>query len=111
MPYVVMAACIDVLDRTCVDNCPVDSIYQGERASYIQPDECIECGACVDVCPVDAIAHDSEVPADQRAHVADNAAFFAEVLTGRDGPIGSPQGAAALGPVGVDTPLVSQHPR
>jgi NAD-dependent dihydropyrimidine dehydrogenase PreA subunit len=29
---------------------------------YINPDECIECGACEPECPVNAIFHESAVP-------------------------------------------------
>jgi len=42
---------------------------------------------------------------------ADNAAFFFETLTGRDEPLGSPGGAAKVGPLGVDTPLVASLPK
>jgi NAD-dependent dihydropyrimidine dehydrogenase PreA subunit len=35
MPYVIAAACIDVTDRSCMEECPVDCIYEGELvASY-----------------------------------------------------------------------------
>ena len=55
MPYVIGGDCIDVNDRACVDVCPVDCIYVGDRKSYINPAECIDCGACEPECPVDAI--------------------------------------------------------
>ncbi|WP_309145742.1 hypothetical protein [Streptomyces malaysiensis] len=35
-----------------------------------------------------------------------NRRFFADVLPGRDGPLGTPGGAGAVGPLGVDTTLV-----
>ena len=31
MTYVIGESCVDVLDRACVDECPVDCIYEGER--------------------------------------------------------------------------------
>jgi ferredoxin-like protein FixX len=46
MTYVITDACIDVKDKTCLDACPVDCIYEGGRTLYIQPDECIDCGLC-----------------------------------------------------------------
>ena len=46
MTYVIAEPCIDVVDRACVEECPVDCIYEGSRALYIQPDECVDCGAC-----------------------------------------------------------------
>jgi NAD-dependent dihydropyrimidine dehydrogenase PreA subunit len=110
MAFVVTDACVDMLDLACVDHCPVDCIYQGQRSSYIHPDECIECGACTAVCPVDAIVYWEDVPEDQREHIEDNRAFFFETLPHRSAPLGSPGGAADLGRVGVDTPLVSNRP-
>ena len=50
--YVIAEPCIDVLDRACVEECPVDCIYEGARALYIHPDECVDCGACE---PVDGV--------------------------------------------------------
>ena len=47
---------------------------------------------------------------DQRGHLAGNAAFFSETLPGRDGPLGRPGGAAKIGPLGVDTPLIAALP-
>jgi ferredoxin len=61
--------CIGVKDNACVDACPVDCIhpkknttYEDGRPSfeevpqlYIDPVECIDCGACVPVCPLSAI--------------------------------------------------------
>jgi NAD-dependent dihydropyrimidine dehydrogenase PreA subunit len=47
MAYVIAEPCIDVKDKACVDECPVDCIYEGPRMLYIQPDECVDCDACV----------------------------------------------------------------
>jgi NAD-dependent dihydropyrimidine dehydrogenase PreA subunit len=110
LTYVIGAACIDVLDRTCIEECPVDCIYEGARALYIHPDECVDCGACEPVCPVEAIYYEDDLPGDQHAFLADNARFFAEPLPGRDEPLGSPGGAARSGVVGVDTDLVATYP-
>src|SRR5688572_6871970 len=46
MTYTIAEPCIDVKDKACVEECPVDCIYEGERMLYIQPDECVDCGAC-----------------------------------------------------------------
>ncbi|MFI0446365.1 ferredoxin [Actinomadura sp. 6N118] len=109
MPYVIAASCIDVMDRSCIEECPVDCIYEGERKLYINPAECIDCGACEPACPVSAISQDRRVPADQNDFVADNARFFAEPLPGRDAPLGMAGGAGGIGPLGVDTELVATH--
>jgi len=105
MAYVIGVNCIDVTDRACLDVCPVDAIYVGERKSYINVNECIDCGACEPECPVDAIFVDRKARDD--AFVADSIAFFTEPLPGRAAPLGDPGGAAAVGEVGVDTPLVA----
>jgi NAD-dependent dihydropyrimidine dehydrogenase PreA subunit len=107
MTYVIAEPCVDVLDRACVDECPVDCIYEGERALYIHPDECVDCGACEPVCPVEAIYYEDDLPEQWSAFTADNGRFFSETLPGRDAPLGSPGGATKVGPVGVDTPLVA----
>ncbi|MGH3376835.1 MAG: ferredoxin [Actinoallomurus sp.] len=104
MPYVITQGCVDVMDRSCVDECPVDCIYEGRRKLYINPGECIDCGACEPVCPQDAIYHDRRVPAGQAGFAAGNARFFTDVLPGRTEPLGNPRGARKIGPVGGDTP-------
>jgi Ferredoxin len=108
--YVIGEPCIDVMDRACVDECPVDCIYEGGRSLYIHPDECVDCGACEPVCPVEAIYYEDDLPAQWAIHQEDNAKFFAETLPGRDEPLGSPGGATKVGPLGVDTELVASHP-
>ena len=45
-----------------------------------------------------------------QAYAGENARFFAEPLPTRDEPLGSPGGAAKLGVVGADTPLVAALP-
>jgi NAD-dependent dihydropyrimidine dehydrogenase PreA subunit len=107
MPYVIAGGCIDTMDRSCVEECPVDCIYEGDRKLYINPKECIDCGACEPVCPVEAISQDRRVPDEGSQHVEDNRAFFAEVLDGRDEPLGTPGGAHKTGAIGVDTPYAS----
>ena len=37
MTYVIAQPCVDVKDRACVDECPVDCIYEGARSLYIHP--------------------------------------------------------------------------
>ncbi|HEX4787750.1 MAG TPA: ferredoxin family protein [Actinospica sp.] len=114
MAYVIGADCIDVTDRACLDVCPVDCIYVGERKSYINANECIDCGACEPECPVEAIFVDRTArdDPDRAAFLADSRAFFAEPLPGRAEPLGDPGGARKVGDVvGTDTPLVGGYPR
>ena len=109
MPYVIASSCIDVMDRSCVEECPVDCIYEGDRKAYINPKECIDCGACEPVCPVEAISQDRRVADEDHAFVEDNRRFFVEILDGREEPLGAPGGAHKVGVLGVDTPLVAVH--
>jgi NAD-dependent dihydropyrimidine dehydrogenase PreA subunit len=110
LTYVIGEPCVDVMDRACVEECPVDCIYEGARSLYIHPDECVDCGACEPVCPVEAIYYEDDLPEGLKPYQDDNARFFAEPLPGRDQPLGSPGGAAKLGVVGADTELVAGRP-
>ena len=62
MPYVIAEPCVDIKDKSCVEACPVDCIYEIDDQLVINPEECIDCGACVDPCPVNAISHEDELP-------------------------------------------------
>ena len=110
MAYVITATCVDVNDMACVEECPVDCIYEGARKSYIQPSQCINCAACQPVCPVGAIYSARQLPEHLAGDQQDNRAFFVEVLPGRDAPLGSPGGSRRTGPVGVDTPRIAALP-
>ena len=95
------------MDKSCVEECPVDCIYEGDRKLYINPKECIDCGACEPVCPVEAISQDRRVDDEDADFVEDTERFFIELLPGRDAPLGAPGGARKTGPMGVDTPMVA----
>ena len=82
MAYVIAEPCIDMKDKACVDECPVDCIYEGPRMLYIQPDECVDCDACVPVCPVTAIFSDEDLPGEWKQFAAVNAEWFSEAVTG-----------------------------
>lgn len=65
MPYVIAEPCIDVLDLSCVSVCPVDCIHHEEgrdRKLFIDPNECIDCGACEPECPVTAVFPEESLP-------------------------------------------------
>ena len=65
MTYVIAEPCIDVLDRACVNVCPVACIHFDagkDRKLYIDPNECIDCGACEPTCPVQAIYAEFDLP-------------------------------------------------
>jgi len=79
MSYIIGKACEGTCDTACVDVCPVDCIHgpididgMGKEVEgmteaelegmmlYINPAECIDCGACLPECPVEAIADSEE---------------------------------------------------
>ena len=109
MTYVIALPCVDVKDRACVDECPVDCIYEGDRMLYIHPDECVDCGACEPVCPVEAIYYEDDVPSDQAEYYDVNVKFFTDVPVSGE-PVGSPGGAAKLGKIDADHPVVEALP-
>ncbi|MFC1668117.1 DUF362 domain-containing protein [Chlamydiota bacterium] len=41
---------------TCLPECPVEAISEGDPCYLIDADSCTDCGACTEVCPVDAIS-------------------------------------------------------
>lgn len=107
MTFVIGEPCIDYTDRSCIEECPVDCIYEGERKLYINPVECIDCGACEVACPVEAISADRSADPE---FTRDNRRFFEEALPLRAAPIGDPGGSETTGPIGVDTALVAGYP-
>lgn len=94
--------CVDVKDKACLDVCPVDCIYEGERTLYIHPDECIDCHACEPACPVEAIYPVDELPGEWSGYADINREFFAG--------LGSPGGASRTSPTGTDHPAVRNLP-
>lgn len=94
--------CVDVKDRACVEECPVDCIYEGERTLYINPLECVDCGACESVCPTEAIFYEDDLPEEWADYLRANADVFKD--------IGTPGGASSYGPLGKDDPMVAALP-
>lgn len=76
MPYIIAEPCIGTKDASCVAVCPVDCIYEGEDQYYINPDECIDCGACEPECPVEAIFTDDATPEQWVSYIEKNRNFF-----------------------------------
>jgi NAD-dependent dihydropyrimidine dehydrogenase PreA subunit len=77
--YVITDACIGTKDRSCVDVCPVDCIHDegdDDLQLYIDPDECIDCGACEPACPVTAIFAEDDVPANMKAFIEINSLWY-----------------------------------
>ena len=100
MTYIIAEPCVGTCDTACVEVCPVDCIHgphdkEGAGAEakvdgfvpeekdslYIDPEECIDCGACEPECPVEAIFEEREVPEEWNKYIKINYEWF-----GRDYP-------------------------
>lgn len=89
--YVITDPCVDVMDRSCIEVCPVDCIHTGDiqtgdgaggagvdRICYIDPTECIGCNLCLPACPVGAIFTADTAPAAPVAWAEVNALWFTD---------------------------------
>ena len=84
MTFVVTESCIKCKLTDCVEVCPVDCIhptkdepeFEKEEILYIDPAECIDCGACEPACPVEAIFDEESVPDKWKDFTAKNASYY-----------------------------------
>ncbi len=84
MAFIICEPCIGTKDTACVDACPVDCIhprsdednFDDEQQLFIDPEECIDCGACVPECPVEAIFPEDEVPDQWHDYIEINYKWF-----------------------------------
>ncbi|WBC14946.1 4Fe-4S binding protein [Micromonospora sp. WMMA1998] len=84
MTYVIARPCVGHKDTSCYDVCPVNAIhpspdaagFAGAEQLYIDPTECIDCGACEAVCPHDAVYPEAELPEEWESYLKVNADFF-----------------------------------
>ena len=86
MTYVIAEPCIDVLDLSCVSVCPVDCIHYEEgvdRKLFIDPNECIDCGACEPECPVNAIFPEESLPPEWANYTAIDATWYTDKAAAR----------------------------
>jgi ferredoxin len=65
MTFVVTDNCKGCRFTDCVAVCPVECFHGDDEMLYIDPDECIDCGACVPECPVEAIYDEAQLPDDK----------------------------------------------
>ena len=91
MTYIIAEPCVGTCDTACVEVCPVDCIHgpddktgAGAEAKedgfdpegkqlYIDPEECIDCGACEPECPVEAIKSEDDVSDNEQHFIELNA--------------------------------------
>ena len=82
MAYVITDTCTK--DELCVEACPVDCIHPKKDEAafaeapqlYVNPVDCIDCGACVPVCPTNPMFALDELPAESASFAEVNAAHF-----------------------------------
>ena len=86
MTFIITEPCIGTKDTACVDVCPVDCIhptkdepnFEEAEMLFIDPAECIDCGACEPACPVQAIFPEEEVPEKWKAFIPTNYVYFGQ---------------------------------
>ena len=82
MAFVIVDSCTK--DEKCIEVCPVDCIHprkdeaQFEQVSqlFVDPVNCIDCGACVPVCEASAIYAAGELPDNLAAFTEKNAQYY-----------------------------------
>jgi ferredoxin len=97
MAYIIAEPCVGTCDTACVEVCPVDCIHPkkedwdakgydesdlDDKLLYIDPEECIDCGACEPECPVEAIFEESEVPEEWNKYIKMNYDYFGREYSG-----------------------------
>ena len=101
MSFIIGNKCVGVCDTACVAVCPVACIngpieIDGEgwevadmteeqlkdAQLYINPEECIDCGACEPECPVEAIFEESEIPEEWSKFIPLNYEYFDQEYSG-----------------------------
>ncbi len=73
MTFVVTDNCKSCRFTDCVAVCPVDCFHGDAEMLYIDPNECIDCGACVPECPVEAIFDETQLADNQKDWIKINA--------------------------------------
>jgi NAD-dependent dihydropyrimidine dehydrogenase PreA subunit len=82
MAFVIVEGCTK--DEKCIEVCPVDCIHPRKDEAkfeevtqlYIDPVNCIDCGACVPVCEQSAIYAVADVPENLAAFTEINAKYY-----------------------------------
>jgi ferredoxin len=82
MAFIITESCTK--DEKCVEVCPVDCIHPRKDEEkfadvaqlFIDPVNCIDCGACVPVCEFNAIFAEADLPENLAGFVAKNAEYY-----------------------------------
>jgi NAD-dependent dihydropyrimidine dehydrogenase PreA subunit len=82
MAFIIVEGCTK--DEKCIEVCPVDCIHPRKDEAkfaevtqlFIDPVNCIDCGACVPVCESSSIYAVGEVPENLAAFTEKNAQYY-----------------------------------
>ena len=82
MAFIITEACTK--DEKCIEVCPVDCIHPRKDEPkfaevsqlFVDPVNCIDCGACVPVCEASAIYAADELPENFAASAEQNAQYY-----------------------------------
>jgi NAD-dependent dihydropyrimidine dehydrogenase PreA subunit len=82
MAFVIVEGCTK--DEKCIEVCPVDCIhprsdetkFEETNQLFIDPINCIDCGACVPVCPTSSIYAESDVPENFAEYTTANGDYY-----------------------------------
>ena len=64
------------------DEAKAEGFNPDGKQLYIDPEECIDCGACEPECPVEAIYEESEVPGEWNEYIKKNYDYFDREFSG-----------------------------
>ena len=82
MSFIIVEGCTK--DEKCIEVCPVDCIHPRKdepqfaesKQLFIDPVNCIDCGACVPVCEASAIYAEAELPENFADFTGKNAQYY-----------------------------------
>lgn len=113
MAFVITQPCIDTRDQACVEVCPVDCIHfeeSADRMLYINPAECIDCGACQPACPVQAIFPEGDVPGEMAQFVELNSTWYSDPASVRSAVAGMAAGPGSARTEGAEAAPATTAP-
>ena len=86
MAFVIAEPCIDNMDQSCIQVCPVECITADlsvDRKLYIDPNNCIDCGSCEQACPNQAIFPAGRLPPEWAGYEWVDATWYVDPLQAR----------------------------